>query len=195
METMHENAGSDYEMREVALTYARRDWAVLPLYTARDGLCSCGNATCPSAGKHPRVKHGVKDATTDRATIEAWRQQWPDANIGIATGVVSGLVALDVDPRHGGQESLEALIQKHHGDFPQTVCNLTGGHGAHFLFFGSGGRHVCLLRHRRVHDEEAPEPNLPQPARRRFSCGAAPHSHAAFSGASCSGEPARLPDE
>src|SRR3989442_2197887 len=35
-----------------ALTYASRGWPVLPLYTVRNGQCSCGNTTCSSPGKH-----------------------------------------------------------------------------------------------------------------------------------------------
>ena len=98
---------------QAALSYARLGWAVLPLHTAINGLCSCGRANCSSPGKHPRTAHGVKDATTNEATIREWWQQRPDANIGIATGAVSGLVVLDVDPRHGGQESLQQLIDAH----------------------------------------------------------------------------------
>src|SRR6266700_2778202 len=78
---------------DAALTYAQKHgWAVLPIHTPRGGQCSCGNPTCTSVGKHPRTPHGVKDATTDEATIRDWWTRWPDANIGIATGADSGLV-------------------------------------------------------------------------------------------------------
>jgi len=50
-------------------------------------------------GKRPLTDHGVKDATTDEATIRGWWARWPDANIGIATG--HGLVVIDVDRRRG----------------------------------------------------------------------------------------------
>jgi hypothetical protein len=83
-------------MLDAALAYAQRGWAVLPLHTVRNGQCSCGNTTCSSPGKHPHTTHGVKDATTDKATIEQWWSQWPEANIGIATGAISRLVVLDV---------------------------------------------------------------------------------------------------
>jgi hypothetical protein len=76
----------------------------------------------------------VKDATTEEATIRQWWTRWPDANIGIATGAVSGLVVLDIDSRHGGDESLQQLIQAHPTDFPETVRSLTGGGGSHLLF-------------------------------------------------------------
>src|SRR5262245_34186061 len=78
---------------QAALSYARRGWLVLPLHTARHGACACGHVPCP--GKHPRTAHGVKEATIDEETIRRWWQQWPEANVGIATGAVSGLVVLD----------------------------------------------------------------------------------------------------
>lgn len=50
---------------------------------------------CLSTG---RYCHGVLAATTDKATIENWWTEMPDAGVGVATGK-SGLLILDVD-RH-----------------------------------------------------------------------------------------------
>jgi len=65
--------------------------------------------------------------------VQRWWRRWPDANVGIVTGAVSGLVVLDVDPRHGGEESLAAL-EAEHGALPRTVESLTGGGGQHLYF-------------------------------------------------------------
>src|SRR5580704_17594649 len=89
-----------FTMLECALLYAKFGWYVLPVHSMRDGQCSCGNKTCGSPAKHPRSKHGEKDATNDRGEMEQWWRRWPDANIGIATGP-SGLVALDIDGPDG----------------------------------------------------------------------------------------------
>jgi len=89
-------------------------------------------SVCNSAGKHPRTKNGVRDATTDRAKIRQWWETWEDANIGVATGKESGFFALDVDPRKGGADSLASLEAKH-GKLPETRTADTGG-GAHYLF-------------------------------------------------------------
>ena len=121
-----------------ALDYAKRGWPVLPLYGARDGRCTCGKVDCGSPAKHPCTTNGLKGASTDRATIEGWWAKWPAANIGITTGAASGLVVLDVDPRHGGNESLDELIAEH-GPLPATVECLTGGGGRHLYFLHPGG--------------------------------------------------------
>src|SRR5262245_17069661 len=102
MRTENDLTSSDHLILTTALSYAARGWPVLACHSVQDGRCSCGNTACEHAGKHPRTAHGVKDATTDPATITAWWQQWPDANVAIATGAVSGLVIIDVDPRSGG---------------------------------------------------------------------------------------------
>jgi hypothetical protein len=81
-----------------ALSYAARGWRVCPLYEPlADGKCSCRRPDCGSPGKHPRTKHGLKDATADPACIHTWWSDWPNANIAIVTGQDSGLVVLDVD--------------------------------------------------------------------------------------------------
>ena len=94
---------------DAALAYARAGLAVLPLHhPIGEGKCSCRKA-CGSIGKHPHTRNGYYDATTDEATISAWWERWPNANIGIATGMISGLVVLDVDPKNGGDANLEEL--------------------------------------------------------------------------------------
>ncbi|MBI3410706.1 MAG: bifunctional DNA primase/polymerase, partial [Planctomycetes bacterium] len=83
--------------------------------------------------KEPLTPHGFKDATTDQVRIAAWWQEWPDANIGIPTGTATGLLAVDVDPRNGGDDSLEQLLLKH-GRLPDTAEQMTGARGRHILF-------------------------------------------------------------
>jgi Bifunctional DNA primase/polymerase, N-terminal len=68
---------------DAALAYAARGWPVFPLHTPTPAGCSCGHLDCGSIGKHPRTKHGVKDATTDEAQIRAWWKRWPHANMAL----------------------------------------------------------------------------------------------------------------
>jgi putative DNA primase/helicase len=124
---------------DAALDYARRGLPVIPLHTPRDGGgCSCLSGECGSVGKHPRTRHGVRDATTDEAKVRRWWSMWPDANIGIATG--NGLVVLDVDPRNNGDATLHEL-EHQHGDL-RTLTARTGGGGLHFYFAGDAPQGV-----------------------------------------------------
>ena len=114
-----------------ALKYAQRGFRVLPLHSIRNNACTCGNAVCKSAGKHPLTLHGANDATLDQTRIRGYWSEHPFANIGIAMGD-NDIVALDVDTRNNGHLSLEALIQQH-GQFPDTAVQRTGN-GWHYLF-------------------------------------------------------------
>jgi hypothetical protein len=118
---------------KAALDAARRGWPVIPLQWSVHGRCSCGNPKCTSVGKHPLTEHGIRDATLKKATICSWWGRWPKANVGIATGVPSGIVVLDSDPRHGGSESLSTLEDKY-GPLPDGPRVRTGGGGEHAYF-------------------------------------------------------------
>jgi predicted P-loop ATPase len=113
-----------------AIAYARRGWPCFPLHAPLgDRGCTCGDSECKRAGKHPRTQHGLKDATTDEATIRGWWQQWPDAPIGISTGP-AGLVVIDIDPRAGGVATWSALVTSN-DPLPPTPTVKTGGGGSH----------------------------------------------------------------
>jgi hypothetical protein len=123
---------------EYALHYASLGWGVFPAHTIKDDSCSCGNPDCTSPGKHPRTKNGLKDATTDSKAIEWWWKKFPASNIAIRTGKESGVVALDIDTKSNGFESLEALVNTV-GSLPDTLTAITGGKGNHICFTHPGG--------------------------------------------------------
>lgn len=104
---------------------------VFPLHTPVEGGCSCRRDDCRNVGKHPRTMNGLKDATNDQAQIDRWWKSWPGANVGVACGP-SGIVVIDIDPRHDGDESLRDLIEGK--DWPDTPTVLTGGGGVHYYF-------------------------------------------------------------
>jgi hypothetical protein len=74
--------------------------------------------------------------------VRRWWRRWPRANLGVVTGAVSGLVVLDVDPRHGGGYSL-AICEQLHGPLAHTVESLTGGGGQHLYFTHPGTAVPC----------------------------------------------------
>ncbi|MCL4553246.1 MAG: bifunctional DNA primase/polymerase [Candidatus Marsarchaeota archaeon] len=119
--------------REAALEYISRGWAVLPLHFIIDGKCSCEKPGCKSRGKHPFSVHGVTDASKEPEQVEAWWNQWPSANVGVATGAISNLVVVDAD----GSEGIEAARQLLGDPFAYPSVQ-TGSGGFHFYFLHPG---------------------------------------------------------
>ena len=73
-------------------------------------------------------------ATTDLDTIEAWWRQWPNALIGHR--IAPWHIVLDIDPRHGGDQTWAALL----AEMPVLHTR------THFSGRGDGGHHVWLRR-------------------------------------------------
>lgn len=101
-----------------AISYGKFGWAVFPIFPR---------------SKTPSTKRGFHDAEKDEAAIKALWGARTNFNIGIATGEVSSFWVLDVDPDKGGNESLEALENKH-GSLPETLVSITGSGGRHYFF-------------------------------------------------------------
>jgi hypothetical protein len=118
------NESTPHDIRDAALAYRARGWSVIPV--------------------RPREKRPLMPwqlyqqqlPTLDE--IERWYARWPEANVGIVTGALSGLVVVDVDPRHGGDDSLKTW-QREHGRLPRTVEARSGGGGRHLYFAHPGG--------------------------------------------------------
>ena len=106
---------------DAALEYAEAGYAVIPVRRS---------------DKSPYPANGSHDATKDPNTIRTWWRWWPDANVAIVCGHVSGyLFALDVDVKDGKHGDREILKwQAEHGDFPNTVRQITGSGGIHYFF-------------------------------------------------------------
>lgn len=120
------------------LARAAEGWAVHPLYGISNGQCDCWKgANCPKPGKHPRLDNWPSEATTDPVKIRQWWQRWPTSNVGGAAGKKSGRNVLDVDPRNGGDISLE-LLEQQHRTLPETQETATGSGGWHLHFAYSG---------------------------------------------------------
>jgi hypothetical protein len=126
---------------ESALAYGDLGMAVFPGHSiTTDGRCTCAKENCSSPGKHPRIKEWQRKASADPVVIREWWERWPAANVCIATGGISGVIVIDIDPRHGGNESL-AAIERDCGPLPATLTSKTGGGGSH-LFFQHPGNDV-----------------------------------------------------
>lgn len=87
--------------------------------------------------KAPLLKGWQGKSTTDTSVIEQWGEDYPSANIGIVTGMPSGVIVMDCDLRRGADASLQWLKQRH-GELPLTWSVLTPN-GWHFYFKHPGG--------------------------------------------------------
>jgi hypothetical protein len=108
---------------DAAYYYAQLGWATFPLVA---------NAKIPAIPKH-KGGQGFKDATKDTATLERWAKEYPGCNIGIATGTISNIVVVDIDPRNGGAETMVNLFKKGHV-FPPSPEAITGNGGKHLFY-------------------------------------------------------------
>jgi len=112
------------DCHDAALDYLAGGWSVIPV---------------EPRGKRPLVAWlEFQERQPTVAEVAGWYGRWPDANVAIVTGVVSGLVVLDVDAGHGGAQSLVGL-EAAHGPLTRTITAATGGGGRHLYFSHPGG--------------------------------------------------------
>jgi hypothetical protein len=109
-------------------------WRIFPVHGIVDGRCTCGKPGCSAAGKHPRTKHGVKDASKIPEVIATWQHMYPLTNWGLACGTASNIVVLDVDVDKGGFASLAEFEAGRGEPLPPTLTARTGSGGRHYFF-------------------------------------------------------------
>ena len=122
-----------------ALAYAAQGLIVLPMHGATgDGRCTCGDRTCKSIAKHPRVSwKPYQNRAPDAKRIKQWWTKWPTANVGLITGAASGLVVVDIDGEAGWQALADAGIDLTKVRTPTAVT----GRGTHvYVQYPTGAR-------------------------------------------------------
>lgn len=80
-------AAGGLSLPDAAAAYASAGLAVFP---------------CVPGEKRPLTRHGLSDATADLNRVLAWWGRWPEANIGLVTGLPGGFDVLDIDVHPGG---------------------------------------------------------------------------------------------
>lgn len=110
------------ELKEAALAYAARGWAVFRLQEM---------AKVPFRGSN-----GVLDATSDPAQIAAWWDETPNANIGIAAGA-SGLLLVDVDNKDGRDGFTSWDVQRVTHLVDDTTPHVWTPHNGKHLYFAA----------------------------------------------------------
>ncbi|MCH7888328.1 MAG: bifunctional DNA primase/polymerase [Proteobacteria bacterium] len=106
-------------LASAAFRLALRGLAVFPL--------------APGAKVPPAGSHGHLEASSDPDVTRARWTKTPNANLGIVTGRINGLWALDCDPRHGGDKAL-AELECAHETLPPTVETSTPRGGRHLYW-------------------------------------------------------------
>jgi hypothetical protein len=126
---------------DAALGYAAWGIPVYPVHWPRPipgGTilgCSCPRGpACDRPAKHPLVRHGIKQATTDPDMLGRWWRRWPQANLGLATGIIFD--ALDIDSP-AGLAALQQVAGAAGLRLPGPLV-ATGGGGWHAWFAPTG---------------------------------------------------------
>ncbi len=164
-------------MLDEALAYQQRGLSIFPVCSPlpkQPGWCrqhgdhevanqkrlAAGRQPLANPGKHPLVSWGeLQHRVPTEDDVRSWWARWPDANIGMATGALSGLVVLDSDGfdaytavlSRGGVEPTPTVTTgksngfhwylKHPGEL---VRNFAGDRGVEGLDFRGDGGYVVL---------------------------------------------------
>lgn len=107
-------------MQDIVFDYTNYGWELFPVLPNK---------------KRPATPNGFHDATCDAEAIRRWREDIPDANIGLRTGKASEVFVLDIDIKNGapGMDSL-AELEEVHGELPATLSATTPSGGCHYFF-------------------------------------------------------------
>lgn len=90
-------------------------------------FAEAGLAVFPCQGKIPLTKTGFKEATTDLSQVRDWWANYPNANIGIATGRTSSITVVDIDNKDKKAETRLA-------SWPATLTVATPSGGFHLYY-------------------------------------------------------------
>ena len=110
--------------KEIALSYLRQGLSVIPLKSPTMVSNELPPQEFIRQCKMPLVKwKEFQSRLPTEEEVAGWFDKWPYANIGIVTGMVSGIVVFDLDSEHAVQYA------ENEGGFPDTPKVKTGkGH-------------------------------------------------------------------
>jgi len=108
--------------KSYALAYLEKGLSVIPICFCVERVCKI-HTNCKSPNKTPIIswKKYQEERPTEEE-INKWWTDFPEANIGIVTGAISGLTVVDVE-KDGDVSGL-----------PPTLIAKTGGGGWHFYY-------------------------------------------------------------
>ncbi len=134
-------ADTHSDLLSAALAATERDWPVFVLGRTKRPVANC--PACRPGAHDPAACtcltcHGFYAATTDPERIASMITTVGSGQLAVRTGAASGLVVVDVDPAHGGSESLDRLMAG--WLVPPTTHVFTGSGGLHLYYHHPGQR-------------------------------------------------------
>lgn len=181
---MAETAADSSTMLDQALAYLGQGLSVFPVCTPVPGTPRClHHRDCTSPGKVALVKwKPYQEERPTESNIRSWWGRWPDANIAMATGRVSGASVIDLDGDVATRQAVDRgfdigpwaytgrvggrhLYFKHRDDAPTIFAKVGGidfrGQGGYVLLPPS--LHHSGARYRWAQPlTDEPLPDLPQ---------------------------------
>lgn len=103
-----------------ALKYVALNWSIFPVVPG---------------GKKALIRwEKFQKTRASPEQVERWWKQYPNANIGLVTGSISGLVVIDIDSKTGVE-----VYSSHFGEIHNTISQRTGKPDAKHLLFAHPG--------------------------------------------------------
>lgn len=130
------------EMQEAAEALIGRGRPVFPLSGDKIPYANCSDCKGKTDAAHRAtcgcltsggLCHGFYAATTQPEQFSEWMELHPDCTLlAVPTGSETGIFVMEYDPKNGGQESFDRLMQEH--DPIETETNKSPSGGLHFVF-------------------------------------------------------------
>jgi hypothetical protein len=131
-------------MLERALEHLHLGRSIFPVCSPAMGRHSHGGGDCKNTGKRPMVKwEAFQTRLPTIEEVRTWWGRWPNANIGMATGALSGVVVLDAD---SGDAKRLAMEQ---GGVDRTPAVFTGKPGGIHFWMAHPGEEVSNFARKR----------------------------------------------
>jgi hypothetical protein len=122
--------GLTNQLLAAALKYRQLGFSVIPLRGPKYAIGETEEKRYDST-KRPLIKwegHQKQKATED--DIKSWFQKWPEANLGLVTGKISGLAVIDLDEPEKAKQVLNELVPD---SLPFPISQTPSG-GEHWYF-------------------------------------------------------------
>lgn len=121
---------------EIIFDYVDAGFRVLPLHEVKQGQCQCDLEHCQNAGKHPSIVNWQNVPDWSEEQLENLCEYSITTGFGV---LVENYLVVDVDPRNGGDASLEKLNKDLGLDLENASGFVvqTGGYGLHIYFSNS----------------------------------------------------------